>query len=179
MQCIHWSITFITKTTWLPLRKFSLFDQINQESKSETFKSVGFNLNVKEVLGKRRTHPLKIPAIFSFFPHYFAFSHTIWPNFLWTIFNFFWTPPDALSHVLAFFPDCKFYTTNTKSLGYVGTIYRLYSTENQAKQENGLNPGVTYLDWKRSSGWSESWEGLLLVTDVSTTCAEAIFRVKW
>ena len=36
----------------------------------------------------------------------------------------------------------------------------------------------TYLDWKRSSGWLESWEGLLLVTDVSTTCSEAIFRVK-
>ena len=35
-----------------------------------------------------------------------------------------------------------------------------------------------YRDWKRSSGWLESWEGLLLVTDVSTTCAEAIFRVK-
>ena len=35
------------------------------------------------------------------------------------------------------------------------------------------------LDWKRSSGWLESWEGLLLVTNVSTTCAEAIFRVKW
>ena len=38
---------------------------------------------------------------------------------------------------------------------------------------------ITYLDWKRSSGWLESWEGLLLETDVSTTCAEAIFRVKW
>jgi len=25
----------------------------------------------------------------------------------------------------------------------------------------------------------EAWEGLLFVTDVSTTCAEAIFRVKW
>ena len=35
------------------------------------------------------------------------------------------------------------------------------------------------LDWKRSSGWLVSCEGLLLVTDVSTTCAEAIFRVKW
>ena len=32
---------------------------------------------------------------------------------------------------------------------------------------------------KRSSRWLESWEGLLFVTDVSTTCAEAIFRVKW
>ena len=30
-----------------------------------------------------------------------------------------------------------------------------------------------FFDWKRSSGWEESWEGLLLVTDVSTTCAEA------
>ena len=34
------------------------------------------------------------------------------------------------------------------------------------------------LDWKLSSGWLESW-GLLLATDVSTTCAEVIFRVKW
>ena len=25
-----------------------------------------------------------------------------------------------------------------------------------------MNPGVTYLDWKQSSGWLESWEGLLL-----------------
>ena len=29
------------------------------------------------------------------------------------------------------------------------------------------------LDWKRSSGWLESQEGLLFVTDVSTTCVEA------
>ena len=34
------------------------------------------------------------------------------------------------------------------------------------------------LDWKRSSRWVESWEGLLFATDVSTTCAEANFRVK-
>ena len=27
----------------------------------------------------------------------------------------------------------------------------------------------SYLDWKRSPGWLESWEGLLLLTDVSTT----------
>jgi len=33
------------------------------------------------------------------------------------------------------------------------------------------------LDWKRSARWLESWEGLLFVTDVLTTCAEAIFRV--
>ena len=46
------------------------------------------------------------------------------------------------------------------------------------KQENGLNPGVTYLDWKRTSGWLESREGLLFATDVLTTCVEAIFRVK-
>ena len=31
--------------------------------------------------------------------------------------------------------------------------------------------------WKWTSGWLESWEGLLLPTDISTTCAEAIFRV--
>ena len=42
-----------------------------------------------------------------------------------------------------------------------------------------MNPGVTYLDWNRSSGWLESWKGLLLVTDVSTTCAQAISRVNW
>ena len=36
-----------------------------------------------------------------------------------------------------------------------------------------------YLEWKWSSGWLEPWEGLLFVTDVSITCAEAIFRVKW
>ena len=36
-----------------------------------------------------------------------------------------------------------------------------------------------YFDWKRSSRWLESLlEGLLFATDVSTTCAEAIFRVK-
>lgn len=35
-----------------------------------------------------------------------------------------------------------------------------------------------YLDWKWSSGWLEAWEGLLLMTDVSTTCGEANFIVK-
>ena len=35
------------------------------------------------------------------------------------------------------------------------------------------------MDWKWSSGWLESWEGLLLATDVSTTGTEAIFRVKF
>ena len=34
---------------------------------------------------------------------------------------------------------------------------------------------AVYLDWKWSSGWLESWQGLLLATDVSTTCAGAIF----
>ena len=33
-----------------------------------------------------------------------------------------------------------------------------------------------FLDWKRSFGWLQSWERLLLETDVSTTCEEAIFR---
>jgi len=42
-----------------------------------------------------------------------------------------------------------------------------------------LNPVATYLDWKWSSGWLDSREGLLLVTDILTTCAEAVFRVKW
>jgi len=34
-----------------------------------------------------------------------------------------------------------------------------------------------FLDWKWSAGRLESWEGLLLATDVSTTCAEAMLRV--
>ena len=40
-----------------------------------------------------------------------------------------------------------------------------------------MNYYYEFLDWKRSSGWLESWERLLLVTGVSTTCAEATFRV--
>ena len=35
-----------------------------------------------------------------------------------------------------------------------------------------------YLDWKRSSGWLQSWEGLLFATDVLTTCAEAIWIMR-
>ena len=35
-----------------------------------------------------------------------------------------------------------------------------------------------YLDWKWSSEWLESREGLLLATDVSTTSAEAIVRAS-
>lgn len=35
---------------------------------------------------------------------------------------------------------------------------------------------VSRFDWKWWSGWLESWEALLM-TDVSTNCAEAIFRV--
>ena len=52
---------------------------------------------------------------------------------------------------------------------------------NQQEQslKDYIETSQTFLDWKRSSGWSESWEGLLLAADVSTTCAEAIFRVKW
>ena len=42
----------------------------------------------------------------------------------------------------------------------------------------GLNPGVTDLDWKRSSGWLESWEGFLLVTDISTACEGVSFQFK-
>ena len=41
------------------------------------------------------------------------------------------------------------------------------------------NIWVSCLDWKRSSGWLESWEGLLFVTIVLTTHAEGIFRVKF
>ena len=47
------------------------------------------------------------------------------------------------------------------------------------KQENGLNPGVTYLDWKWSSGWLESWEGLLLATDILTAYTEAILQSRF
>ena len=53
---------------------------------------------------------------------------------------------------------------------------------NQVREYSGKCPfhillTLTFLDWKISSGWLESWEGLLLVTDVSTTCAEAILRI--
>ena len=42
------------------------------------------------------------------------------------------------------------------------------------------NLNINYsLNWKRSCRWLECWEGLLFANDVSTTCAEAIFRVKW
>ena len=42
----------------------------------------------------------------------------------------------------------------------------------------GLNPGVvSKVGWVWSSGWTQSWIGLT-VTDVSTTCAVVIFRVK-
>ena len=33
---------------------------------------------------------------------------------------------------------------------------------------------VTYSDWKLSSGWLESSEGVLLMASISTTCVEAI-----
>ena len=44
--------------------------------------------------------------------------------------------------------------------------------------ENGLNLGVIYLDGIWLSGWKESWEGLLAVTDISTSWAEVVFNVK-
>lgn len=43
--------------------------------------------------------------------------------------------------------------------------------------ENGLNPGVTYFDGIGSSGWKETWEALSVVTDVSTSWADVIFRI--
>ena len=45
--------------------------------------------------------------------------------------------------------------------------------------ENVLDAGVTYVDGVWSFGLKESWEGLLVLTDVSTSRAEVIFRVKW
>ena len=42
---------------------------------------------------------------------------------------------------------------------------------------NGLNPGVSVVRIVWSSGWGKLWKELLLVTDVSTTWAEVIFRV--
>ena len=39
---------------------------------------------------------------------------------------------------------------------------------------NGLNPWFVW-----SSGWVQFWKELLLVTDVSPTWAEFVFRVKW
>ena len=45
--------------------------------------------------------------------------------------------------------------------------------------DNEIVSKFVYLDWKRSSGWLESWEGLLLVTDVSTSLYMAIIPVCW
>ena len=52
---------------------------------------------------------------------------------------------------------------------------------NKIQNLKGLNPGViSKVGWVRSSGWTLSWIGLLLltVTDVSTTYAVVIFRGK-
>lgn len=47
------------------------------------------------------------------------------------------------------------------------------------KIENRLNPGVPYFDRTRSSGWKQSSEGLLVVTEVSTSWwAKVTFRGK-
>ena len=43
----------------------------------------------------------------------------------------------------------------------------------------GFQPRSNTPYWKWSSGWLESWEGLFLATDLSTTCAEAKFKVAW
>ena len=48
-----------------------------------------------------------------------------------------------------------------------------------SETENCLNPGLTYLDWIWSYGWKESFEGVLVVTRVSTSWAEVISRIKW
>ena len=78
----------IRKITWLSLRKFSLLDQIKQKSKSEAFKKHWIlpqcKRNARKAKKGKKT-PLKNPALFSIFPHYFAFfrtiSRTIWQNF--------------------------------------------------------------------------------------------------
>ena len=44
----------------------------------------------------------------------------------------------------------------------------LKASSNSERETTYLNFN---LDWKRSAGWLESWEGLLFETDVSTTCA--------
>ena len=67
------------------MRTFSLFDQIKQEIKVEAFQKHWILLQCKRNAGKEEKTPLKIPTIFSFFMHYFAFlcsiSHTIWQNY--------------------------------------------------------------------------------------------------
>ena len=42
--------------------------------------------------------------------------------------------------------------------------------------ENGFKLGETYLDWKRSFGWLESWEGLLLANPKSHPTQMTIFN---
>ena len=87
-----------------------------------------------------------------------------------------WTFLTVIEHSIEFYTMFRYltlytiYIYNTHVVVFVVVIRYL---------KNVLNPGVTSLDWKRSSGWLESCEGLLFATDVLTTCAEAIFRVTW
>ena len=78
---LSYFLIFIRKITWLLLRKFSLFYQIKQESKSEALKKHWILPSCKRNARKEKKTPLKIPTLFSFFPYYFASLCTIWQNF--------------------------------------------------------------------------------------------------
>ena len=58
---------------------------------------------------------------------------------------------------------------NTDSAYWEGDLQHLWSVSKMCHAfwyiRNGLNQGVTHLDWKRSSGWLESWRGLHVVCD--------------
>ena len=58
-------------------------------------------------------------------------------------------------------------TWKTQLLGYCDTLL----------QENGLNTGVTYLDWKWSSSWVTGVQTRTVVGDTQVTVAGD--RVKW
>ena len=53
------------------------------------------------------------------------------------------------------------------------------NNNNKMKQKKNMIEEITLLDNTSmgSSGWKESWGGLLVVNEVSTSWAEGIFRV--
>ena len=97
-----------------------------------------------------------------------------WPVWIcWNIVELFWWSSSDFSHLVQAAPSTMqlFCTAMTRFI--YGCTFRL--------ELNWLHTTIVTrlsLDWKRSSGWLESWEGLLLVNGISTTCVEAIYRVK-
>ena len=67
------------------------------------------------------------------------------------------------------------------------SLWSFAGTKQNRQKVNQSNECLQYnhFDWKRSSGWLESWEGLLLVIDVSTSLygshlqSQVVVLVRW